>query len=79
MFQNISYGIGYDVHKLKERKLIIGGITIPYYNFGPLGHSDGDSVIHALIDSLLEQLVMEILEHYFQIHQNIKTLNPLYF
>ena len=53
LFQNISYGIGFDVHKLKKkRKLIIGGITIPF-DFGPLGHSDGDSVIHALIDSLL--------------------------
>ena len=51
--QNISYGIGYDIHKLeKNYKLYLGGIHIPY-SMGTVGHSDGDPVIHALIDSLL--------------------------
>ena len=46
-------GIGYDVHQLvPERKLIIGGIVIPYHS-GSLGHSDGDVLIHALIDAML--------------------------
>jgi 2-C-methyl-D-erythritol 2,4-cyclodiphosphate synthase len=46
-------GIGYDVHKLvKERDLIIGGITIPYEK-GLLGHSDADVLIHAIIDAIL--------------------------
>ncbi|WP_125154566.1 2-C-methyl-D-erythritol 2,4-cyclodiphosphate synthase [Clostridium rectalis] len=46
-------GMGYDVHKLgRERKLIIGGIEIPY-NKGLLGHSDADVLIHAIMDSLL--------------------------
>ena len=50
---NLFYGIGYDIHKMeKNRKLIIGGVKIPF-NYGPVGHSDGDSVIHAIIDSLL--------------------------
>ena len=50
---NLFYGIGYDIHKMKyKRKLIVGGVTIPS-KFGPEGHSDGDSVIHALIDSFL--------------------------
>jgi len=49
----IFYGIGFDIHKLtKNRKLYLGGINIPY-QFGLEGHSDGDSVIHAIIDSLL--------------------------
>jgi 2-C-methyl-D-erythritol 2,4-cyclodiphosphate synthase len=46
-------GHGYDVHKFAEnRKLILGGVTIPY-ELGMLAHSDGDVVIHALIDGLL--------------------------
>jgi len=50
---NIYYGIGFDIHKLvKNKKLYLGGLNIPF-NFGLLGHSDGDPVIHALIDSLL--------------------------
>jgi 2-C-methyl-D-erythritol 2,4-cyclodiphosphate synthase len=46
-------GHGYDVHKFAEnRKLILGGVTIPY-ELGMLAHSDGDVVIHALVDALL--------------------------
>jgi 2-C-methyl-D-erythritol 4-phosphate cytidylyltransferase/2-C-methyl-D-erythritol 2,4-cyclodiphosphate synthase len=51
--KKIFYGIGYDIHKLeKNYKLYLGGIYIPY-SMGTVGHSDGDPVIHALIDSLL--------------------------
>ncbi|MDY6325562.1 MAG: 2-C-methyl-D-erythritol 2,4-cyclodiphosphate synthase [Catonella sp.] len=46
-------GTGYDVHKLvPERKLILGGVTIPY-ELGLLGHSDADVLVHAIMDSLL--------------------------
>ena len=46
-------GIGYDVHKLvKERKLILGGVEIEY-EYGLLGHSDADVLIHAIMDALL--------------------------
>jgi len=49
----IFYGIGYDVHKLTQgKKLFLGGIKIPF-PLGTVGHSDGDPVIHALIDSIL--------------------------
>lgn len=45
-------GIGYDLHRLAEgRKLIIGGIEVPF-DKGPVGHSDGDVVAHALCDAL---------------------------
>jgi len=51
--KKIYSGIGFDIHKLVEkRKLYLGGIKIPF-NLGLKGHSDGDPVIHALIDSLL--------------------------
>ncbi|MEX1021612.1 MAG: 2-C-methyl-D-erythritol 2,4-cyclodiphosphate synthase [Dehalococcoidia bacterium] len=48
-------GIGYDVHRFREDehgKLRLGGIEIPE---APCldGHSDGDALIHALIDALL--------------------------
>lgn len=46
-------GNGYDVHKLvKDRKLIIGGVEIPYEK-GLLGHSDADVLLHAIMDALL--------------------------
>ena len=49
----IRTGIGYDAHKLvKGHNLIIGGIPIPS-NYKSVGHSDGDSLIHAIIDSIL--------------------------
>lgn len=49
----MKIGIGYDVHALKEdRKLIIGGVRIPYEK-GLDGHSDADVLVHAIMDSLL--------------------------
>tara|TARA_Y100000590_G_scaffold436063_1_gene556184 strand:+ start:381 stop:1517 length:1137 start_codon:yes stop_codon:yes gene_type:complete len=46
-------GIGFDIHRLtKNRKLYLGGVKIPF-KLGLKGHSDGDPVLHALIDSLL--------------------------
>jgi len=52
-FNSIRIGIGYDSHRLIEgRKLIIGGVEIPYQK-GLYGHSDGDVLIHAIIDAIL--------------------------
>lgn len=46
-------GFGYDNHRLIEgRPLIVGGINIPS-QFGEDAHSDGDVLIHAIIDALL--------------------------
>lgn len=46
-------GMGYDVHRLvEERKLIMGGVEIPYEK-GLLGHSDADVLVHAIMDALL--------------------------
>ena len=46
-------GMGYDVHKLVEKRdLILGGVKIPY-ELGLLGHSDADVLLHAIMDSLL--------------------------
>ncbi len=47
------YGIGFDIHRLvRNKKLYLGGIKIPYHS-GLKGHSDGDVVIHCIIDALL--------------------------
>ena len=51
--KNISYGIGFDIHRLvPKKKLYIGGLKIKS-KLGSLGHSDGDPVLHAIIDALL--------------------------
>jgi 2-C-methyl-D-erythritol 2,4-cyclodiphosphate synthase len=46
-------GIGFDVHRLVSgRPCVLGGITLDHPR-GPLGHSDGDAVLHAIADALL--------------------------
>jgi 2-C-methyl-D-erythritol 2,4-cyclodiphosphate synthase len=51
-------GHGYDVHRLVPgRKLIIGGVEIPYEK-GLLGHSDADVLVHAIMDSILGALAL---------------------
>ena len=50
---SIKYGLGFDVHRLvPNKKLYLGGIKIPSL-LGTLGHSDGDPVLHAVIDAIL--------------------------
>jgi len=50
---SVRVGIGYDLHRLEAgRKLIVGGIELPFEK-GPMGHSDGDVVAHAMVDALL--------------------------
>ena len=47
------FGIGFDIHRLiKGKKLFLGGIKIPFHS-GLKGHSDGDVILHAVIDGLL--------------------------
>ncbi len=49
----VRVGIGYDLHRLEAgRRLVLGSIVIPF-EAGLVGHSDGDVVLHAVIDALL--------------------------
>lgn len=49
----IKVGFGYDVHRLEEGyKLWLGGIEI-IHTKGSVGHSDGDTLIHAICDAML--------------------------
>ncbi|HRP02767.1 MAG TPA: tRNA epoxyqueuosine(34) reductase QueG [Candidatus Kapabacteria bacterium] len=46
-------GFGYDIHRLTlGRKLVLGGVNIDS-ELGTIAHSDGDVLIHSLIDALL--------------------------
>ena len=46
------FGIGFDIHRLElKRKLYLGGLHIKS-PFGTVGHSDGDPVLHAIIDAI---------------------------
>ncbi len=58
-------GIGYDVHRFsRNTELVLGGISIPY-SFGLLGYSDGDVLIHSIIDSILGACSMGDIGDYF--------------
>ncbi len=58
-------GLGYDIHPLKEgRELFLAGIHIPYQR-GLYGHSDGDVLSHALMDSLLGAAGLQDIGYWF--------------
>ena len=49
----VTAGFGRDTHRLVTgRKFFLGGVRIPFEK-GPLGHSDGDALLHAVSDALL--------------------------
>ena len=51
-------GIGTDIHRLVgDRQLMLGGVEIAYPR-GLLGHSDGDVVLHAVIDAIMGAMAM---------------------
>lgn len=71
----IRSGIGFDVHPLVEgRLLILGGVTIPFQK-GLAGHSDGDGLIHAVIDALLGAAALgDIGAHFPPENDNLKGI-----
>ena len=61
----IRTGIGIDIHRLqKGETLILGGAEIPS-QYGLLGHSDGDVLIHAIIDGFLGAANLGDIGRYF--------------
>ena len=64
------FGIGYDIHRLiKNKKLFLGGAKIPFHS-GLKGHSDGDVIIHSIIDSLLGAMRKKDIGTFFPDDQN---------
>lgn len=58
-------GIGTDLHRLVPgRKLVLAGVKIPFQK-GPLGHSDGDALTHAICDALLGAAALGDIGHHF--------------
>lgn len=50
---DLRVGTGFDVHRLVAgRPCTLGGIQLPHPS-GPMGHSDGDAVLHAITDAVL--------------------------
>ena len=55
---NFRIGIGYDVHRLEEGlPFVLGGVSLSHSR-GPVGHSDGDVLIHAICDAMLGALAL---------------------
>ena len=66
----VRTGIGYDVHQLAAgEKLVIGGIEIPALS-GSVGHSDGDGLIHAIVDALLGAAALGDIGQFFPSDDN---------
>ena len=62
---DLSTGIGFDVHRLVyDRDLILGGVYIPFEK-GLDGHSDADVLTHAVMDALLSAAGMPDIGHLF--------------
>ena len=73
----IRFGIGYDVHRLApNRKLILGGIEIPH-ELGLEAHSDGDVLIHAIIDALLGAATLGDIGQHFPMTAEFKNISSV--
>ncbi|WAH37371.1 2-C-methyl-D-erythritol 2,4-cyclodiphosphate synthase [Alicyclobacillus dauci] len=58
-------GFGFDVHEVApDRPLVLGGVQIPA-EFGLLGHSDADVVLHAVMDAMLGALALGDIGQHF--------------
>jgi len=71
-------GLGYDIHRLVAgRKLFLGGVEIPHSK-GLEGHSDADSLLHAICDALLGAVGKgDIGEHFPNTDDQYKGISSL--
>jgi 2-C-methyl-D-erythritol 2,4-cyclodiphosphate synthase len=62
---SIRVGFGIDVHRLADGlTLMVGGKEVPS-NFGAVGHSDADVLLHAICDALLGALNLRDIGFHF--------------
>ncbi len=75
---NFKIGHGYDVHRLtKGRKMVLGGVEIPY-EYGLLGHSDADVLLHAVIDAVFGALgIGDIGKHFPDTDPKYKNISSM--
>lgn len=67
---NGRVGFGVDVHAFGEgNKLVLGGVEIPF-DKAFIAHSDGDVIIHALMDALLSAAGLKDIGHYFPVNDD---------
>ncbi len=67
-------GIGFDIHKLiRGKSLYLGGIKIPFHS-GLKGHSDGDVILHAIIDAILGATRKKDIGTYFPNTKKFKNI-----
>ncbi len=68
------FGLGFDIHKLvKKKKLYLGGVKIPFHS-GLKGHSDGDVILHAIIDAILGATKKKDIGTYFPNTKKFKNI-----
>ena len=68
------FGIGFDLHRLiRNKKLYLGGVKIPFHS-GLEGHSDGDVILHAIIDAILGALRKKDIGTYFPNSKKFKNI-----
>jgi len=68
------FGIGFDLHRLiKNKKLYLGGEKIPFHS-GLKGHSDGDVILHAIIDAILGATRKKDIGTYFPNTKKFKNI-----
>lgn len=74
----LRIGNGYDVHVLTEgRRLVLGGVEIPHTK-GVLGHSDGDVLVHAIMDAMLGALALgDIGQHFPDTDMQYKNIDSM--
>ena len=67
-------GIGFDIHRLvKNKKLYLGGTKIPFHS-GLKGHSDGDVILHSIIDAILGATKKKDIGTYFPNTKKFKNI-----
>ncbi len=79
---NIRIGSGIDVHRFSDtpeigNAIVLGGVSIPH-DYSLLAHSDGDVLIHALIDAILGALALgDIGKHFPDTDVRYKDISSL--
>ncbi len=68
--KEMRVGFGNDIHVLEEgRDFVLGGVKLPYH-LGEKAHSDGDVLIHGLIDAILGAYALSDIGHFFPPEDN---------